>query len=55
MIKPLTCDELKKHIASHEELANGMGLIPSQTLADENTKEAIINDLLPNLSLRVFP
>lgn len=49
MIKPLTCDELKKHIASHEELANGMGLIPSQTLADENTKEAIINDLLPNL------
>lgn len=49
IIKPLTGDELKKHIASPEELANGMGLIPSQTLADENTKEAIINDLLPNL------
>lgn len=49
IIKPLTGDELKKHIASPEELAKGMGLIPSQTLADENTKEAIINDLLPNL------
>jgi [ribosomal protein S5]-alanine N-acetyltransferase len=48
-IKPLTCDELKKHIDSPEELAKGMGLIPSQTLGDENTKEAIINDLLPNL------
>jgi RimJ/RimL family protein N-acetyltransferase len=47
-IKPLTDDELKNHIASPEELAKGMGLIPSQTLADENTKEAIINDLLPN-------
>lgn len=48
-IMPLTGDELKKHIDSPEELAKDLGLIPSQTLADENTKEAIINDLLPNL------
>ncbi|MDY9923905.1 GNAT family N-acetyltransferase [Methanobacterium sp.] len=48
-IMPLTCDELKKHIDSPEELAKDLGLLPSQTLADENTKEVIINDLLPNI------
>jgi len=49
IIKPLTCYELKKHIDSPTDLANDLGLISSQTLIDKETKDAIINDLLPNL------
>jgi predicted acetyltransferase len=49
IIKPLTCYELKKHIDSPTDLAKDLGLIPSQTLIDKETKDAIINDLLPNL------
>lgn len=49
IIRPLTGNELKKHIDSPKELAKGLGLIPSQTLMDKNAQEAIINDLLPNI------
>jgi [ribosomal protein S5]-alanine N-acetyltransferase len=48
-IKPLTCDELKKHIDSPNKLANDLGLHPSQSLIDKETKDAIIKDLLPNI------
>ena len=49
IIKPLSSDELKKHINSPNELANDLGLIPSQILIDKETQEAILNDLLPNI------
>jgi [ribosomal protein S5]-alanine N-acetyltransferase len=49
IIKPLSCDELKKHINSPNELAKDLGLIPSQILIDKETQEAILNDLLPNI------
>jgi len=48
-IKPLSCDELKKHIHLPEELAKDLGLIPSQVLIDKETQDAILNDLLPNI------
>ena len=49
IIKPLSCDELKKHINSPNELAKDLGLIPSQVLFDKETQDAILNDLLPNI------
>jgi RimJ/RimL family protein N-acetyltransferase len=49
IIKPLSCDELKKHIHSPHELAKDLGLTPSQVLIDKVTQEAILNDLLPNI------
>jgi len=50
IIKPLSYDELKKHIESPIELANDLGLISSKSLINKETKEAIINDLLPNMT-----
>ncbi len=49
-IKPLSYNELIKHIKSHNDLANDLGLTPSISLIDKETQEAILNDLLPNLS-----
>ena len=49
ILKPLSCDELKKHINSPNELAKDLGLIPSQVLIDKETQDAILNDLLPNI------
>jgi RimJ/RimL family protein N-acetyltransferase len=49
LIKPLTAEELKKHIDSPNDFSREIGLIPSQSLVDNDTKEAILNDLLPNL------
>ncbi|MBN1184608.1 MAG: GNAT family N-acetyltransferase [Bacteroidales bacterium] len=48
-IKPLTAEELKKHIDSPIDFAKELGLIPSQSLIDNETKDAILNDLLPNI------
>lgn len=50
LIKPLSYDELIKHIKSPNDLANDLGLSPSISLIDKETQEAILNDLLPNLS-----
>jgi [ribosomal protein S5]-alanine N-acetyltransferase len=50
LIKPLSSDELKKLIESPSDLADEMGLIPSQSLIDKEARNAILNDLLPNLS-----
>ena len=49
IIRPLTCEELKKQINSPDELTKELGLIPSQTLIDQETRDAITNDLLPNI------
>jgi len=50
IIKPLSYDELVKHIRSPRELSDEMSLKPSSSLMDEQTQEAILTDLLPNLS-----
>lgn len=49
LIKPLTAEELKRHIVSPDDFALELGLIPSQSLIDNETKDAILNDLLPNI------
>lgn len=48
-LRPLTYNELQKHIKSPNDFAKDLGLIPSKSLIDEETKDAILNDLLPNL------
>jgi ribosomal-protein-alanine N-acetyltransferase len=50
LIKPLTAEELKRHINSPNDFAQDLGMIPSQLLIDNETKEAIQNDLLPNVT-----
>jgi [ribosomal protein S5]-alanine N-acetyltransferase len=50
LIKPLTAEELKRHVNSPHDFAQDLGLIPSQSLIDNETKEAILNDLLPNIT-----
>ena len=49
LIKPLLAEELIKHIKFPDELAKELGFKPSKALIDEETQEAIINDLLPNI------
>jgi len=49
-IKPLSLEELKKHIQTPELLARDLGLASSISLTEKETNEAILNDLLPNLS-----
>jgi len=48
-IRPLTYNELEKYYKSPNDFAKDLGLIPSRSLIDEETKDAILNDLLPNL------
>jgi len=50
LLKPLTAEELRKHIDSPFDFAQELGLISSQSLMDDETREAIINDLLPNIT-----
>jgi len=49
-IRPLSYNELNTYSLSPLTLAKQLGLKISQSLIDEETKEAIDNDLLPNLS-----
>jgi hypothetical protein len=49
LIKPLTAKELNLVVNSPVNFAKGLGVIPSYTLIDKETKEAIVNDLLPNV------
>jgi RimJ/RimL family protein N-acetyltransferase len=49
-LKPLTYDELIKHVKSPKELVRDLGLNPSESLPDPEAREAILQDLLPNLS-----
>lgn len=50
VIKPLSYNELIKHIKFPDELAEDMCLKPSKSLVDKDVQEAILIDLLPNLS-----
>ncbi len=50
LLKPLSQSELIKHIKSPADLADEMGLTPSDSLVEKEAQEAILNDLLPNLS-----
>jgi RimJ/RimL family protein N-acetyltransferase len=50
LLKPLTAEELKKHFDSPYDFAQELGLISSQSLMDDETMEAILNDLLPNIT-----
>ncbi len=49
LIKHLTASELKLAVSSPDALAKGLGVISSHSLIDKETKEAIVNDLLPNI------
>jgi len=50
ILKPLSYNELIKHIRFPNELAEDLGLIPSKSLIEKEVLDAILNDLLPNLS-----
>jgi [ribosomal protein S5]-alanine N-acetyltransferase len=49
LIKPLSCDELRRHVEDPNRLADDMELAPSTSLSEKEAREAIQNDLLPNL------
>jgi len=49
LIKPLSSDELRRHIEDPNGLAADMELTPSISLSEREALEAIQNDLLPNL------
>lgn len=49
LVRPLPYDELIRHIKSPALFAEEIGLQPSSALMDEETQEAILNDLLPHL------
>jgi RimJ/RimL family protein N-acetyltransferase len=49
-IRPLNYNELEKLAEFPDELAEDLGLIPSDSLSDHETRDAILNTLLPNLA-----
>lgn len=50
IIRPLNFEELKKLVAGPDELAASLGLLPSDSLTEDETLDAIINTFLPNLA-----
>lgn len=50
LIKSLTAEELKKHVNSPHIFAQELGLTPSHALIDNETRDAILNDLLPYIT-----
>ena len=50
ILKPLSPVELEKYLKAPNDLANDLGLTPSATKMDQETSEAILNDLLPHVS-----
>ena len=50
ILRPLSYNELIKHIKNPDELARDLELTPSKSLIEKEVQEAILNDLLPNLS-----
>ena len=50
VLRPLSYNELIKHVKSPNELARDLGLTPSTSLIEKEVQEAILGDLLPNLS-----
>ncbi|KUO63203.1 acetyltransferase [bacterium BRH_c32] len=49
LIRPLSAEELKKHYNSPDAFAKELGLKPSQSLVDNETKDAILSLFLPNI------
>lgn len=49
IIKSLTSDELKKYVDSPIELAKKLDVNPSGSMIDNETRNAVLNDLLPNI------
>jgi [ribosomal protein S5]-alanine N-acetyltransferase len=49
ILKPLSLNELKKYADSPSELAKELNLTATQSLLDDETREAITRDLLPNM------
>ncbi|MCK9282265.1 MAG: GNAT family N-acetyltransferase [Melioribacteraceae bacterium] len=49
LIRPLSAEELKKHYYSPSAFAKELGLKPSQSLVDNETKDAILSLFLPNI------
>ena len=50
ILKPLSYNELIKHIKFPDELAKDLELTPSKSLIEKEVQGAILNDLLPSLS-----
>ena len=50
VLRPLSHNELIRHVKSPSELARDLGLTPSTSLIEKEAQEAILGDLLPNLS-----
>jgi len=50
VLRPLSHNELIRHVKSPSELAKDLGLTPSTSLIEKEAQEAILDDLLPNLS-----
>ncbi|MGV8139221.1 MAG: GNAT family N-acetyltransferase [Mangrovibacterium sp.] len=50
ILKPLSGSELMKLTKFPNKLAEDLGLTPSASFVEEEVQEAILNDLLPNLS-----
>ena len=51
ILKPLLHDELINYIKSPDKLAENLELFcPSKSLVDEDVRDAILNDFLPNFS-----
>jgi [ribosomal protein S5]-alanine N-acetyltransferase len=49
-IKPLSAAQLKKYACSPDDLAREMNIVPSEMPMGEAVREAILNDLLPNVA-----
>ena len=49
-IRPLTASELQQHLDSPAAFALSLGVTPSVSLLDPETRDAILNDLLPHLN-----
>ena len=50
ILKPLSYNELIKHVKYPDELAQDLNLTPSTSLIEKEVQDAVLNDLLPNLS-----
>jgi len=50
LLRPLSLDELTSHIKSPEVFAASLNLAPSESLLDPQAEDAILNDLIPNLT-----
>lgn len=50
LVRPLSADELRLLAKSPDEFTRELGFSPSESLSATETREAILNDLLPNVA-----